>query len=262
MAILGRKKDTPMINIAPPGREWQVATLKEREKVAENVKRLVFTVEKWIRPQAGQHYDIRLTAPNGQQAERSYSLANAPKSEGILEFGIELLPNGEVSSYLWALPIGGQVEVRGPIGGHFVFNTNMPGPLVLIAGGSGMVPLMSMLRHHAVNFNSDKNRGIVFIISARTLPHVLYQEELLSLSQEDPKLKVIITLTDVAPSDWLGYKKRIDQEIFEKELSFLKETMPLIYVCGPTGFVEAATRLLLSTGFNPHAIKTERFGGS
>lgn len=249
-----------MIN-APKSRSWQVAILKEANQVATNVKKLVFTVDKWVSPQAGQHYDLRLTAPNGYQAERSYSLANAGE-EGVLEFGVELLSNGEVSPYLWSLPIGGQIEVRGPIGGHFVFNTNMPGPLVLIAGGSGMVPLMSMLRHHAVNFNSDKNRDIVFIISARTLPHVLYKEELKSLSQKDPKLKVIIALTDVAPPNWPGYKKRIDQEMFEKELGFLKETMPLIYVCGPTGFVEVATRLLLSIGFNPHAIKTERFGGS
>jgi ferredoxin-NADP reductase len=262
MVTLGKKSDTRMIDQAPKTRNWQIATLERAEQAAANVKTLVFRVPVWVPHQAGQHYDIRLTAPNGYQAERSYSLANPPEEEGVLSFGVELLENGEVSPYLWNLPLGGQVEVRGPIGGHFIWNVGMPGPLVLIAGGSGMVPLVAMLRHHEKHISDDAGRDIVFIISVRKVEYLLYKEELEKLSQRDPHLRVVVTVTDGAPDDWLGYRGRISEEMFTKELNFVKDQMPLTYVCGPTGFVEAATKLLIGIGYNPHQIKTERFGGA
>jgi ferredoxin-NADP reductase len=165
-----------------------------------------------------------------------------------------------VSPFLWQLKPGDEIEIRGPIGGHFVWDITNPDPLVLIAGGSGMVPLMCMLRHHA-NHVATVKRKVYFIISLRTFDRLLYKDELDAIQSLDKNVKVAITLTDSAPPDWNGYTGRIHKDIFLKELEPLKGKMADIYVCGPTGFVEAAGDLLLETGFNSHLIRTERFGG-
>ncbi len=237
---------------------WKTATLIDSKMVAVNVKSLTFEAPDISTHQAGQHYDIRLTSEDGYQAERSYSVASPPEQKN-LEFGIELLENGEVSPFLYQLKNDDQIEMRGPIGGHFVWNTSMPGPLVLIGGGSGMVPLMCMLRHH-LNQN-DLQREVIFLVSARTLERVLYKEELQACQKKDPNLKLIYTLTSSTPPNWTGYKRRVDQEMLQETIGHLKGKMPMIYVCGPTPFVEAVANNLVTIGFNPHEIRTERFGG-
>ena len=250
-------------------KDWQKATLLKRTMAADNVMSLIFSIPEWLPFQPGQHYDIRLTSADGYMAERSYSIGSAPEQIGTMEFGVQLLPDGEVSPYLNALPEGRQVEMRGPIGGHFIWNVDMPGPLVLIAGGSGMVPLMSMLRHHINNLEKniatggagDLGREIIFLISARTFDHILWQKELEEIAKKDPNIKIVITLTDSQPEGWTGYKRRIDKEILTAVLGNVQEKMPMTYICGPTPFVEAISRTMLTLGFTPHSIKTERFGG-
>lgn len=240
-------------------RQWQVVTLKQSEMVASDVKALTFEVPSWVKHQAGQHYDIRLTSEDGYQAERSYSIASAPEQEGEMEFGIQLLENGEVSPYLFQLKPGDQVEIRGPIGRHFVWNVEMDGPLVLIGGGSGMVPLMAMLRHH-LNHQDDK-REIIFLISAQEVERVLYKDELAADQNRDHNLKVVMTLTNSVPPGWTGYMRRVDQQMMEEVFGHLKGKEPRIYVCGPTPFVEVVANDLVKVGFVSGAIKTERFGG-
>lgn len=236
---------------------WQVATLKGSLLVASDVKALTFQVDSWIPHKSGQHYSIKLTSKEGYVAERDYSIASPPEQAGEVEFGIQLLPQGEVSPFLFALKIGGQIEIHGPIGGHFVWDTFMPRPLVFIGGGSGMVPLMSMLRHKALQKDT---RQTIFLISAQDLGKVLYKDELAKLSSADPSLKIVYSLTRFQPPNWAGYNKRFDVEILTKELAYLAGKMPLIYICGPTPFVENIADTLLQVGFNAHEIKTERFG--
>jgi ferredoxin-NADP reductase len=219
---------------------WQVGTLITSRMVADDVKSLTFFVPGWIKHQAGQHYDIRLTAENGYQAERSYSVASSPEQEGELEFGVQLLEGGEVSPYLFQMKPGDKVELRGPIGGHFVWSTQAPGPLILIGGGSGMVPLMCMLRHHMAHIREDESRPIVFLISARTLSHVLYKEELTSYSKLNEQLNIVTTLTEQSPPGWPGYNRRIDKQLLEDVLGGYKEKSASVFVCGPTPFVEVA----------------------
>ena len=240
---------------------WQIGTLIKSQMVAEDVMSLTFSVPGWIKHQAGQHYDIRLTAESGYQAERSYSVASPPAQEGELEFGVQLLPDGEVSPYLFALKPGDQIELRGPIGGHFVWDTQMPDPLILIGGGSGMVPLMCMLRHHMAHIRKDHSRTIVFLISARSLEHVLYREELASYSKIDENFKIVTTLTDKQPPGWPGYSRRVDDLMLDEALGAYKQKQPSIFVCGPTPFVEVIANGLVNTGFAPEQIRTERFGG-
>ncbi|MBX4210460.1 oxidoreductase [Candidatus Parcubacteria bacterium] len=255
MEIPGKNNDIHLTN-----RDWQIGTLRESHMVASDVKSMTFSIPIWIPFQSGQHYDLRVTASDGYTAERSYSIASAPEQKGELEFGVQLLPDGEVSPYLFRLKEGRQIELRGPIGGHFIWNTEMPGPLILIGGGSGMVPLMSMIRHRNNHLDKDKGREVVAIFSARSIDHVLYKDELDKLSSRGV-YRQVVTLTDSQPSNWTGYARRIDKEMIEKELGEFKDKMPMIFICGPTPFVEAISNELVSVGFNPHMVKTERFGG-
>jgi ferredoxin-NADP reductase len=242
-------------------KNWQIGTLVKKEKVADNVMSLTFSIPQWQSFLPGQHFDIRLTAPNGYQAERSYSLSSAPETKDTVEFGIQLLEDGEVSPYLWNLKEGRQVEMRGPIGGHFIWDVSMPGPLILIGGGSGMVPLMSMLRHHITHLDTDAERDIIFLISARTLEHVLYKDEIEAIAKRNPKIKIAITITDTPPPNWQGYTRRIDKPMLEEVISYVKNNTPMTYICGPTPFVEAIAGHMINIGFITHNIKTERFGG-
>ena len=240
---------------------WHTGTLLKKEMVAANVMSLTFSLADWVMHRPGQHYDIRLTAPSGYMAERSYSAASTPEDTGVVEYGVQILENGEVSPYLFQLKEGQQVEMRGPIGGHFVWDTTMPGPLVLIGGGSGMVPLMAMLRHHINHLEKDTGRKIIFIVSARSLDLVLYKDELKKIQEKDSNVNVVITLTDNPPSDWTGYKRRVDKEMLIDVLGNIKDEMPMTYICGPTPFVEVVAGHMIGLGFTAHSIKTERFGG-
>ncbi|HLC32140.1 MAG TPA: FAD-binding oxidoreductase [Candidatus Nanoarchaeia archaeon] len=237
---------------------WYPATLISSTMVAADVKSLTFKPSQWKLPKPGQHYEIRLTAPDGYQAARPYSLASAPEQTNELEFGIQLLPNGEVSPYLFQLKEGEQVELKGPLGGHFIWEHTMPGPLLLIGGGSGLVPLISMLRHSLKHNYQDP---IYFLISTKTEDKILYWPELQQLARKNKNLKIIPTLTGQIPQNWKGETGRIDNTFLSKHLSNLKDKMPLIYICGPTPFVESIASSLQQFGFNPHEIRTERFGG-
>ena len=241
--------------------DWRAATLLDSWMIAKNVKALRFSVDGWVAHRAGQHYDIRLTAEDGYQAERSYSIASAPEEEGIVEFGIELLENGEVSPYLFGMQNGEQIEILGPIGGHFTWDVSVPGPLCLIGGGSGMVPLVAMLRHRERHLATEKNRPVVFLASVRSQDGLLYEEELSRISREDLNFTLVLTFTDIVPPNWDGYRRRVDEKMLTDVFGKTKDNMPMFYVCGPTPFVEVVADTLVKIGINPHEIRTERFGG-
>jgi ferredoxin-NADP reductase len=249
-------------------KDWQIATLKESHMVADDVMSLFFELPEKPIFKAGQHVDIRLTAPDGYRAERSYSIANAPENAAGIELGVQLLENGEVSPYLFSMKPGKQIEMRGPIGGHFIWDTTIPGPLILIGGGSGMVPLMSMLRHHVNNLQNPSSQGfgeakreIIFLISARSINHILYKDELERIAARDSHIKIIQTLTEFQPPGWTGYSRRVDATLLQETIGHLPEQNPNTYVCGPNPFVAAVTKHMMSLSFRPETIKTERFGG-
>jgi ferredoxin-NADP reductase len=214
-------------------------------------KSIVLELPEWPGHRAGQHVDVRLTAEDGYQAQRSYSIASAPEDDGVV-LTVERLEDGEVSTYLTGeLRAGDELELRGPIGGYFVWEESLGGPLFLVAGGSGVVPLRAMLRHHRA-VGSDVPVRLLY--SARTLDEVLYRDELLHDVAD-----VVLTLTRERPEGWSGYTRRIDAELLA-EVAWPTEERPLVYVCGPTGFVEAAAGLLVGVGHDPGRIRTERFG--
>lgn len=241
--------------------EWYTVTLEKSFMIAHTVMGLRFSAPEFPRFKAGQHVDVRLTASDGYQAERSYSLANPPEERGVVELGVELLEDGEVSPYLFQLQVGDSIELRGPIGGHFVWDTSVRGPLFLIGGGSGMVPLMSMLRHYVAHAGEEA-RDVLFFISARTMAHVLYREELEGYQDIHKNISIRMTLTDDPSPDWAGYRRRVDQQMLQEVSRHLLGKKPNIFVCGPTAFVEVVAKNLLAIGFPAEAIKTERFGGA
>jgi ferredoxin-NADP reductase len=209
----------------------------------------------WPGHRAGQHVDVRLTAEDGYQAQRSYSIASAPE-DGHLVLTVERLEDGEVSPYLTdELRPGDELELRGPIGGYFVWEESLGGPLLLLAGGSGIVPLRSMVRHHAARRSTVPVR---LLYSARALQDVIYGDELLRLTADDG-LDARFTLTREWPEEWRGYRRRIDEAIL-REIAWPPDERPLVYVCGPTAFVEVAAGGLVELGHDVERIRTERFG--
>jgi len=201
--------------------------------------------------------DVRLTAEDGYQAERSYSIASPPEEAPRVTLTVERLDDGEVSPYLTEeLRVGDKLELRGPIGGYFVWEARMGGPLLLIAGGSGIVPLMAMLRHRAATGSSVPAR---LLYSSRTFEEVIYREELERLDEADRMLEVVHTLTRAHPPGWTGYARRINTQML-REVAWPVEQRPLTFICGPTPFVETAAASLVELGYEPGRIKTERFG--
>jgi ferredoxin-NADP reductase len=239
--------------------DWKVATLLGSEMIARNIKSLKFKIDGVGPHKAGQHYDIRLTAEDGYQAERSYSIASPPEETDTVEFGVELLESGEVSPYLFGMQPGDQMEVLGPIGGHFTWDVSMKGPLVLIGGGSGMVPLMAMLRHRERHLDQEKGRPVIFLASVKSFDDMLYYDELRKISAQDPDFRLVITFTRMAPPNWDGYRRRVDENILKELLTGVDGAM--IYVCGPTAFVESVASGLLNLGVSYQNVRTERFGG-
>jgi ferredoxin-NADP reductase len=211
----------------------------------------------WPGHRAGQHLDVRLTAEDGYQAQRSYSIASAPE-EG-LAITVERLEDGEVSPYLVEeLREGDGVEIRGPIGGYFVWDAADEGPVLLIAGGSGVVPLMAMIRHRRAAGSAAPFR---LLYSSRTLGDVIYREELERLAAEESGLEVFHTLTREWPPGWEGYARRIDEDML-REVSFAPDAGAAVFICGSTRFVDAAADGLVALGYDPLTIKTERFGAT
>lgn len=245
--------------VAPARLEWRVATVSAIRDESRSARTLVLDVPQWPGHRAGQHVDVRLVAEDGYQAQRSYSIASPPEQQSV-ELTIERIENAEVSPYLCdALGVGDGLELRGPIGGYFVWDTSLGGPLLLVAGGSGVVPLMSMLRHHALADAASRARTPVRLLySARTWADVIYRAELESLN-ERPDVDVRFTLTRGAPTDWTGYSRRVDRAMLE-EVSPSVAEKPWAYVCGPTSLVESVATQLVEMGHDPARVRTERFG--
>ena len=251
---------TPELRIAtPPRLEWQVATVVDVRQETARARTLVLDVPNWLGHHAGQHVDVRLVAEDGYQAQRSYSIASAPE-ERTVALTVERLEDGEVSPYLCdVLKVGDGVEVRGPIGGYFVWENHRAGRLLLVGGGSGIVPLMAMLRHHAhVEPALRASVPVRLLYSARTQDDVIYREELERVAQ-GPDVKVTFTLTRQAPPDWQGYRRRIDKRMLSA-VSWPASEMPRAFVCGPTPLVESVASLLVELGHDPALVRTERFG--
>jgi ferredoxin-NADP reductase len=240
--------------------KWQLGTVVEIRQETPKVKSLILEVPDWATHLAGQHVDVRLTGEDGYQAQRSYSIASAP-GDKHLRLTVERIEGGEVSPYLTdGLRVGDRIELRGPIGGYFVWNErdekNDGSPLFLAAGGSGIAPLMSMLRHRA---NTGTTVPTRLLYSSRCYEEIIDREELDRLSANDPSLRVIHTLTRWRPPNWTGYGRRMDLAMLT-ETAWPAAEKPLAFTCGPTALVEAVADYLLELGYEPGRIKTERFG--
>jgi ferredoxin-NADP reductase len=234
---------------------WTEGSVVELIDETPQVRSIVLDLPHWPGHRAGQHVDVRLTAEDGYQAQRSYSIASGPE-DGYIVLTVERLEDGEVSPYLVGeLRPGDQLELRGPIGGYFVWEEPLGGPLLLIGGGSGVVPLRAMVRHWSAVHSAVPVR---LFYSARSLDDVIYRDELLRSAAYD-ELDVRITLTREQPEDWRGYRRRIDRDLLA-EVAWPPAEQALVYVCGPTGFVEVAANGLVELGHDQRRIRTERFG--
>jgi len=228
---------------------WQLARVVEDVAETARTTSIALDAVDWPGHLAGQHVDVRLTAEDGYQAQRSYSIASAPEDEHLV-ITVQRLDDGEVSPYLTATLVpGDELELRGPIGGYFVWREALGGPLLLVAGGAGVVPLRAILRHHHAVASEIPAR---LLYSARTRADLIYRAE---LDGHD----TIITLTDEQPPEWDGRTGRIDSA-FLAETAWSAAERPLVYICGPTGFVEAIADALVTLGHDPSRIRTERFG--
>jgi ferredoxin-NADP reductase len=235
---------------------WRMATVVELVDETAHARTLVLDVPAWPGHVAGQHLDVRLTAEDGYVAERSYSIASAPE-EARIALTVERIDDGEVSPYLTGdLVVGDQFEVRGPVGGHFTWRTADGGPLLLVGGGSGLVPLMAMLRHRAAAGSRADTR---LLVSARELEAVLYLEELERLTSARDGLSITYTLTQIAPERWDGFARRVDGPMLEA-VGPPAVARARVFVCGPTPFVEAAADALVGLGHAAQDVHTERFG--
>ena len=243
---------------------WRYATVADIVSETPRARTLVLDVPGWPGHRAGQHVDVRLTAEDGYQAQRSYSIASAPE-DARLVLTIERLEEGEVSPYLTdELRAGDRLELRGPIGGHFVWEAATGGPLLLVGGGSGIVPLMAMLRHRAAALGTagdDARRRVParLLYSSRRWDEVIYRDELTRLVEHDPSLEVSFSLTREQPQGWAGFRRRIDRMMLA-EVAWPPAERPHVFVCGPTPLVEAVAGALVALGHDPARVKTERFG--
>ena len=246
-----------MADAVQPGRlHWRLAEVAAVVDETPRVRGLVLGVPGWPGHRPGQHIDVRLTAEDGYQAQRSYSIASPPE-DALLALAVERLEDGEVSPYLTdELRVGDKLELRGPIGGYFTWTVADRSPLLLVAGGSGVAPLMAMLRHRVA---AGGTSPATLLFSSRSYEDILFREELDRLAAHDPSLRVVHTLTRSQPPGWTGYRRRIDVAMLE-EVAGLPERGALAFVCGPTRLVEQAATDLLTLGYAANRVKTERFG--
>ena len=243
--------ETEVSTQAPHRLQWQTAEVAGIVVETPRVKSLVLKLPDWPGHKAGQHVDVRLTADDGYQAQRSYSIASAPEAEQVT-LTIERIEDGEVSAYLTQdVQVGDKFGLRGPIGGYFVWRPDDGGPLFLAAGGSRIAPMRAILRHRRNSMSEVKAR---LLYSSRTLEDVIYREE---LEGEE----VFHTLTRAQPPGWTGYSRRVDVDLL-REVAWPPEHGPLAFVCGPTSFVESVAAGLVEIGYPPGRIKTERFGAT
>ena len=261
---------------ATPG-AWQVATVESVHTESPRVKLFRLKLPGRGNFQAGQYYDIRLSAPDGYQAQRSYSISSSPDEPDVIELLIELIPDGEVSSYFHEhVGAGERIELRGPIGGHFTWAPDYAVPVLLIAGGSGIAPIMSMVRHRS---HAGTTSRTLLIFSVRTESDILFGQELAQMAQDDPNFELVVTLTRAAPEGWSGETRRIDPAMIDsafetltggagnqntgggwRETAVPEATFRRAYVCGGTDFVESIASYLLECGMDYSEIRTERFG--
>jgi len=233
---------------------WQTATVSSVLDETAKVRTLSLEVPDWAGHRAGQHLDVRLTSEDGYRAERSYSIASAPGEPVAIT--VERLDNGEVSPYLTEdVRPGDQFEIRGPIGGYFVWDPVDGGPLLLLAGGSGIVPLRAILRHRT---REESPVPVRLLYSSRGWADVIYRGE---LDQRTPGVAVIHTLTREQPAGWAGYARRVDQQMLS-DVAWPAAQAPQAYACGPTSFVESVASGLVALGYPPGRVKTERFGAT
>jgi ferredoxin-NADP reductase len=244
-------------DISTPKRlTWRVAEVAKIVNETPRVKSLVLDVPDWPGHRSGQHVDVRLTAEDGYQAQRSYSIASEPENARLM-LTVELIDEGEVSPYLTSdIRPGDKFELRGPIGGYFVWAAAVGGPLFLVAGGSGIAPLMAMLRHRAA---AKSETPALLLYSSRTFEDIIYRAELDQMAARNDGLTVIYTLTRRQPPGWTGGARRIDCSMLES-VGIPANARPKIFICGPTSLVESTAQSLLELGHERHLIKTERFG--
>jgi ferredoxin-NADP reductase len=236
--------------------EWQLATVSGIRDETPRVKTFALALPAALPHRAGQHYDLRLTAEDGYQAQRSYSVASDPTQVGQVELTIERLPDGEVSAFMHDVVVpGDRVEVRGPIGSYFAWDATTGGPILLIAGGSGIVPLMAMARHRAA---AGSHVPATLLYSSRSREDVIYFDEIERLRSQDG-LAVFQTLTRTQPPGWTGYSRRIDAAMLG-EVVAKSDPAAQVFICGPTPLVEGAAEGLVALGLAPARIRTERFG--
>ena len=238
---------------------WRTATVVGLHDETATARTLVLEIRDWPGHVAGQHVDVRLTAPDGYSAVRSYSIASAPSFDGCIEITVERLPNGEVSPYLTKeVMVGDELELRGPIGGWFVWLSDQKEPVQLVAGGSGIVPLMAMIRSRRLAVSSTPFR---LLYSVREPEKVFYRDELRTLSNQGDSVVITYAYTRVTPKDWPRPAGRIDAPLIAAG-TWPSTVRPTSYVCGPTAFVEHATDLLIAAGHDREKIRTERFGAT
>ncbi len=236
---------------------WQLATVTAIRPETDRVKTVTLKLPAWRPHRAGQHYDVRLTAEDGYQAQRSYSIASPPTRNGEIDLGVERIEDGEVSPYFHDVLVEGDlVEVRGPIGGYFTWEPGLGGPILLVAGGSGVVPLMAILRER---LTTGDRTHVTLLYSSRTLEDVIYRDELDRVGSDGDGVRVAHALTREQPTGWSGYGRRIDKPMLSDMLDGLGSD-PLAYICGPTLLVEAAASGLTDLGLPPARVRTERFG--
>jgi ferredoxin-NADP reductase len=245
---------------APRAIDWQLATITAVRDETPTVRTFTLGLHGWAGHRAGQHVDLRLTAEDGYSVERSYSIASEPERSGEIDVTVERIPGGEVSPFLHEVAVpGDRLEIRGPIGGYFVWEPEIGGPIFLVAGGSGVVPLMAMLRTRATAPASTRaSVAATLLYSSRGWDDVFYRDELARLTS-DPNVRVIHTLTRSQPPGWTGFTRRIDADMLA-ETAPDPSLEPHIYVCGPTALVESAAQTLVDLGHDPSRVKTERFG--
>lgn len=264
MATRGASSALPVTDAspAPPANQrlrWQEATIAAIMTDTARVKSFMLAPMSPFAFRAGQHVDVRLTAPDGYQAERSYSIASAPESPERIELAIERLDDGEVSPFFHDVAqVGDTIELRGPIGGHFVWEVEDGGPLLLLGGGSGIVPLMSMLRHRAAE-GSHVPAALLF--SSRTRDDVIFRDELLSLDARNDGFQLALALTREAPRRPRDFGRRVDADMVAELIARLPSPPRHVFVCGGNPFVEAAAQGALSAGIDRAPIRTERYGG-
>jgi len=236
---------------------WRIGTVVALQDETATARTIKLEVPDWPGHVAGQHVDVRLTASDGYSAVRSYSIASAPNPERRVELTVDRLPGGEVSPYLTQeIAVGDHLELRGPIGGWFVWRTQQTEPIQLVAGGSGIVPLMAMIRSRA---SAGSTAPFRLLYSVREPAVVWYRNELQALSDFDRSVSITYAYTRVAPKDWPRPAGRIDVNLIANT-TWPSTRVPTCYVCGPTSFVESAASLLSAAGNSPHKIRTERFG--